>query len=68
MGTSNRGRMENCSFSVLQRCILIDAQLGGRLVKCVSIGENQCVNLKSMCHVCLHLLSDDVYVLYSYRV
>ena len=36
--------------------------------KTVSIGENQCVNLKSMCHVCLHLLSDDVYVLHSYRV
>ena len=27
MGTSNRGRLENCSFSVFQRCILIDAQL-----------------------------------------
>ena len=27
MGTSNRGRMENCSFSMFQRCILIDAQL-----------------------------------------
>ena len=23
----NRGRMENCSFSAFQRCILIDAQL-----------------------------------------
>ena len=33
MGTSNRGRMENCPFSVFERCILIDAQLGGRLVK-----------------------------------
>ena len=33
--------------------------------KCVSIGENQCVNLRSMYLVCLRLLSDYMYVLHS---
>ena len=53
---------------MFQRCILTDAQLSEE--DCVSIGENLCVNLRSMYvyHVCLHLLSGDIDVLHSYKV
>ena len=54
---------------MFQRCILTDAQLSEERVS-IGPGENLCVNLRSMYmyHVCLHLLSDDIYVLHSYRV
>ena len=32
------------------------------MTMCFYWRESVCVNLKSMCHVCLHLHSDDVYV------